>query len=830
MLIYVSVALLLWTSFASAQTDDDSVDPERREQTPSQIQAIGEYPEILHCVHANGLFWNTINNNGILGNFFSSSYLASNKRAPNFSHPKGARVIHGNYSGLWIGGIVNGDTLVSTSVSHDTYNYYTRYPMEFWPDYSTGEEYLFRSNDTASPDYDPAAKAPWEYEAVFVDTIKNPFQEQYNPYDQRCHQPMGLKVTQTTYSWPEGFAEDFIIIDYAIENIGRNTIHRAFVGLYHLGAVYHLGEYPSRPSDDIAGYLKEYSYDWESLDKEEVNITWICDADGHAIWLPWGMARSNNALGIAALRTPVGAYLNNFNWWTESGLGQGSWGPRPRATPQYPVRYFYGQLGYPYGDKHKYYLMAKPEIDYSGYYSAIRHPGWLPPHDEGVSIASGHLPRVLTTWGPSTIAPGQVRHLTLVIMIGEEMIPFEDSYSRLWNPYYPKWFATKVSYEDLITNYRWAKSLYDNPGIDTDGDGDSGKAALVFDQYTNDSVRIFYEGDEIPDFLPPKPPAGPEFRVTTKLGKIFVRWNGQETERRIDPFTHIRDFEGYRIYISRSADDLASYSLLTSWDREDYSRKKWNTRKEKWELTEEPFTIDSLRQLYGSDFNPTRYSCDDPYRYNGYWYYFPSVDANQSAIDDSSLIYKVYPDAIPDTSDIDAEGRMRYYEYEYVIENLLPTPPYWVAVTSFDYGFPSKGLLPMESIPTDNRLMVFATTPKDSILQGGKLNVYIYPNPYRVDGGYSQMGFENRGRMNWAERERAIYFANLPNPCTISIYSLDGDLIRTIEHNEPASSGNLSTSKWDLISRNMQATVSGLYYWVVESEYGNQIGKLMIIR
>ena len=36
--------------------------------------------------------------------------------------------------------------------------------------------------------------------------------------------------------------------------------------------------------------------------------------------------------------------------------------------------------------------------------------------------------------------------------------------------------------------------------------------------------------------------------------------------------------------------------------------------------------------------------------------------------------------------------------------------------------------------------------------------------------------------------------------------------------------------EWDMITRNTQMIVSGLYYWVVEDEEGNtQIGKLSIV-
>jgi len=36
--------------------------------------------------------------------------------------------------------------------------------------------------------------------------------------------------------------------------------------------------------------------------------------------------------------------------------------------------------------------------------------------------------------------------------------------------------------------------------------------------------------------------------------------------------------------------------------------------------------------------------------------------------------------------------------------------------------------------------------------------------------------------------------------------------------------------QWDLISRNTMTITSGIYYYSVDSELGNQIGKLVIIK
>ena len=106
-------------------------------------------------------------------------------------------------------------------------------------------------------------------------------------------------------------------------------------------------------------------------------------------------------------------------------------------------------------------------------------------------------------------------------------------------------------------------------------------------------------------------------------------------------------------------------------------------------------------------------------------------------------------------------------------------------------------------------------------------------DPYRIDAGYSDFGYERAGENSVsvaADRIRAVHFVNLPPKCTIKIYSLDGDLIREIDHDKPADDPTSGHDQWNLITRNTQLIVSGLYYWVVESEFGEtQIGKLVIV-
>ena len=54
--------------------------------------------------------------------------------------------------------------------------------------------------------------------------------------------------------------------------------------------------------------------------------------------------------------------------------------------------------------------------------------------------------------------------------------------------------------------------------------------------------------------------------------------------------------------------------------------------------------------------------------------------------------------------------------------------------------------------------------------------------------------------------------------------------MREINHDKAVDDPEASHETWNLITRNTQAVVSGLYYYTVEDESGNtQLGKFAII-
>ena len=795
-------------------------------------RASAEFPYLDHNVHNSGLLLNVMNNNGILGNIFSYEYLGMGKQAPSFYHPNYCRIQHGYYAALWVGGIVNDDTLVSTAMDTDWNVWHRGYPIEFWPDIWPMGQMERKSNIPTSPDYDFRAKAEQQFTATFTDTFEREWFVPPNSWDRRDHRPLNIEVTQTSYSWSFKYAQDFIIVDYVIQNLGAETIKDAFMGLYYVGCVHHRGEQPYAPSDDVAGYIYSTEPDFEDCGTEPINAAYIRDNNGWSYSFMWDFIRTSSAFAIAPLQMPTVGARTNFNWYNNSYGSNFNWGPRQLGTYQYPFKRFAdGGLGEPKSDADKYYVMARPEIDYPGHEAMVDYTdeGWLPAHARAGTIARGHLPEVVISFGPVTIDPYGSTRFTIVLCIGEDIHWNRLAYRDIFDTLSPGHFAGQLDWSDLMDNIMWAKRVYDNPGIDTDGDGDSGRYIWYVDPETADSTQVFCEGDGVPDFCGAAPPPPPVVRVLPEDHRIVVRWNGKMTENFFDPFTGVRDFEGYRVYLARSHRP-EEFMMLSSHDHHNFNRFQWDSRRKEYQLKDLPFTLDSLRAIYGEDLDPYAYSHDNPLPYDGTLWYFETVDYNASDLLDRTGIHKLYPDAENDTTDVDSEGRMRFYEYEYFIEDLLPNIPYWVSVSAFDFGHPPKDLEPLESAPIQNSVEVFAADQGEDVLRNGSLDAYCYPNPYRIDGHYAARGLENRTGEAWGERARAIWFANLPHKCTISIYTLDGDLVDQIEHDEPPGSGTASREAWDLINRNTEAVVSGLYYWVVESSHGQQIGKVAIIK
>jgi hypothetical protein len=107
--------------------------------------------------------------------------------------------------------------------------------------------------------------------------------------------------------------------------------------------------------------------------------------------------------------------------------------------------------------------------------------------------------------------------------------------------------------------------------------------------------------------------------------------------------------------------------------------------------------------------------------------------------------------------------------------------------------------------------------------------VLVVPNPYRVDVNYTfeSGGYEGRAR-RWTENQRLLKFIHLPEGhSTVRIYSLSGDVVATFSHDSETEGGELD---WNMLNESNRAITSGVYVFTVESQFGTQTGKFVVIR
>jgi hypothetical protein len=527
-------------------------------------------------------------------------------------------------------------------------------------------------------------------------------------------------------------------------------------------------------------------------------------------------------------------------------------------------RFLGNGLGTPIGDRNRYFLMSNGETDFDqAYLAAIDYLSseWVSPEGNyGRYLSFGGDVQYIYAIGEFSIPPGGSITIPFAYVNGQDIHSvYFNLRAYLRNRYRPDWYYSNLDFSGLIENAWAAQRIYDNPGIDTDSDGYAGQfracvveSILVDDEWVPSRIdTAYYTGDGVADWQGAAPPPPPYVYVTRQVGGIHIRFNGEASENTADPFSGVYDFEGYRVHIGRDKRE-GSFTMVGSYDRENYDKLVFRPEVEPlgiYELVDEPFTLDELRCLYGTgddpcnddDFDITLYSPTAPYVHPEYpdsAFYFIDHDYNRWELGIHTPITKVYPnEPKPDLSgpyspdQLTPEGHLKYYEYQMEITDLLPTVAYYVNVTAFDFGSPQSSLEPLESSVELGAQLVYVAASEGELTRENK-QVYIYPNPYRIDDPYRDRGFEGRARDDMPDdRVREIHFVNVPSTCTISIFSLDGDLVRRLEHDVPESDPSAHHATWDMITRNTQAPVSGLYYWVVEEPGGEtQIGKLVIIK
>lgn len=170
---------------------------------------------------------------------------------------------------------------------------------------------------------------------------------------------------------------------------------------------------------------------------------------------------------------------------------------------------------------------------------------------------------------------------------------------------------------------------------------------------------------------------------------------------------------------------------------------------------------------------------------------------------------------------------------------------YYYYVTAYDDGSQNTSELAygksVESSHFSNRNYQFAAVPFEGA--HSKLDsVYVVPNPFHAQG----LEYGGTFREDYlidpystARPEDRIYFVGLPAKAIIRIFTIHGDLVKTLHHPNPENPQSVAESAdemWFQITDSWQTIKSGVYFYHIEgwdyqgNSVGSTTGKFVVIR
>jgi hypothetical protein len=178
-----------------------------------------------------------------------------------------------------------------------------------------------------------------------------------------------------------------------------------------------------------------------------------------------------------------------------------------------------------------------------------------------------------------------------------------------------------------------------------------------------------------------------------------------------------------------------------------------------------------------------------------------------------------------DCDKIDSIGQNTGLVHSYVDYDVVNNFQYVYAITAYDKGDPVNGIEMLESGKGTGK----EVTPGQYTLttDAAQSGIHVVPNPFVIS---SPSGWGQVPTKDDPSTDR-IVFVNLPENATVRIYTLTGDLLKTLEAARSSQFGWERSVGWNVITDKMQSVVAGLYLYVVSAPGQDDfIGKFAIVR
>ena len=656
-----------------------------------------------------------VTNSGTYGNAFRGYKNGSGN--PSGEYPAGSGVEHLFESGIWFGGLINGATVgVSTAAVDAPQGYSTGAAgFEFYPEQGDVLEEL--SSLRNSPYYSPDAISHQDFIGVYSDVnVQVPgTQIQIGGHID----PLFVKVKSRSFNWNYGFSDFFVILDFDIENVGEYTIDSAYFGL------------------------------WANTVVRNINVT-PAGSGGAAFY---------NKGGNGYLDSLQMAYCYDHSGdvgFTDSYVGQKFLGAEdkngfqhPISNPRFKAHYNAWQFNstsdpvyfQPTNDNTRYQKLTKGLND---------QQCWNQNNSSNSNCGSKSYQEQLNDLGNRSdlVSVGPF----LNFEPGDQIkVSYAFIFARKKEDGNPNSDNNAFQRSTFLSNASWAQTAYNGEDINFNGILDDGE--------DNNGDGLLTR------FVLPSPPDIPNTKIITSDNKIEIFWQ-DNSERSIDPISQEKDFEGYRLYMTKLGFDV----------------------------TDVPNLQRDLVKIAEYDI-----------RDNGYGYEtgFASVKLDKPIIIDGSE-----------------------YQYKYTIEKVLNGWQYAVSVTAFDRGNEENNLESLESSSVSNNFRAFAGKPINESIT--KNEPFVYPNPYYAGASWEgRSSFQEQSRKLYfanLPKHCEINVFTLAGDFLDKITHHDDYNGDDIRWNQTFGSENPSQNVfsggehgWNLLTENTQIIARGLYLFTVKN-------------